>query len=211
MHQQCQEESMSCLFFFSWFFPDFLIIFASITILGNAHRPCKQYTNIVDNGLFHVTPFTSPLNLWREDLFITLDLNEIFSVLIWFIKVPYIFVNIQSSWLRNKNTCMGNWHSLFWGCSQILLNNDSHIVLNNYKQFDHVCGETVCAYWSWTHLISNKYKQFHHICSQTICAHWSWTHIVSNKYNQFDLVHGYESSEFMKRLIYYPGSQWFFQ
>ena len=61
-----------------------------------------------------------------------------------------MFVNIQSSWLSNKNTCMGNWHSLFWGCSQILSNNDSNIVLNNYKQFDHVCGETVCAYWSWT-------------------------------------------------------------
>ena len=163
-----------------------------------------------------------------------------------------MFVNIQSSWLSNKNTCMGNWHSLFWGCSQIPSNNDSNIVLNNYKQFDHVCGETVCAYWSsthllsnkykqfhrvhgqtvcaywswthllsnkykqfhrvrgqtvctywsWTHLISNKYKQFHHVCSQTVCAHWSWTHIVSNKYNQFDLVHGYKSFEFMKRLVY---------
>ena len=87
-----------------------------------------------------------------------------------------MFVNIQSSWLRNKNTCMGNWHSLFWGCSQILLNNDSHIVSNNYKQFDHVCGETVCAYWHWTHLLSNKYKQFHHVRSQTVCAYWSWTH-----------------------------------
>ena len=81
MHQQCQEEFMSCLFFFSSFFPDFLIIFASITILGNAHRPCKQYTNIVNNNLCHVTPFTSPLNLWREDSFISLDLNEIFSIL----------------------------------------------------------------------------------------------------------------------------------
>ena len=95
-----------------------------------------------------------------------------------------MFANIQSSWLRNKNTCMGNWHSLFWGCSQILLNNDSHIVSNNYKQFDHVCGETVCAYWHWTHLLSNKYKQFHHVRGQTVCAYWSWTYSPSNKYKQ---------------------------
>ena len=32
-------------------FSDFLIISAKITILGNAHRPCKQYTKIVDNDL----------------------------------------------------------------------------------------------------------------------------------------------------------------
>ena len=101
-----------------------------------------------------------------------------------------MFVNIQSSWLSNKNTCMGNWHSLFWGCSQILSNNDSNIVLNNYKQFDHVCGETVCAYWSWTHLLSNKYKQFHRIHGQTVCAYWSWTHLLSNKYKQFHRVRG---------------------
>ena len=33
--------------FFPDFFPDFLIIFALITILGSAHRPCKQYPNII--------------------------------------------------------------------------------------------------------------------------------------------------------------------
>ena len=40
---------MSILFLL--IFPDFLIIFELNTILGNVHRPCKQYTNIVDNGL----------------------------------------------------------------------------------------------------------------------------------------------------------------
>ena len=30
---------------------DFLVIFLLIAILGNAHRPCKQYTSIVDNDL----------------------------------------------------------------------------------------------------------------------------------------------------------------
>ena len=35
----------SCLFFFSWLFPDFLIIFALITILGSLHRPHEQYPN----------------------------------------------------------------------------------------------------------------------------------------------------------------------
>ena len=32
-------------------FPDFLLIFVLITILGNAHRPSKQYVNIVINSL----------------------------------------------------------------------------------------------------------------------------------------------------------------
>ena len=92
-----------------------------------------------------------------------------------------MFVNIQSSWVRNINTHMV-------GCSQII-NDDIHIVQNKYKQFDCICGETVCAYWSWTHIVSNKYKQFHHIHGQTVCAYWSWTHSVSNKYKQFHHVH----------------------
>ena len=46
---------MSFLFFS--FFPDFLAIFASITTLGNVHRPCKQYPNIVTNSLHHVFSF----------------------------------------------------------------------------------------------------------------------------------------------------------
>ena len=46
---------MSILFLL--IFSDFLIIFAWITILGNVHRLCKQYTNIVDNSLCHATPF----------------------------------------------------------------------------------------------------------------------------------------------------------
>ena len=32
------------------------------------------------------------------------------------------------------------------GCSQIIPNDDIHIVQNKYKQFDCVRGETVCAY-----------------------------------------------------------------
>ena len=46
---------MSFLFFS--FFPDFLAIFTSITTLGNVHRPCKQYPNIVTNSLHHVFSF----------------------------------------------------------------------------------------------------------------------------------------------------------
>ncbi|KIJ96304.1 hypothetical protein K443DRAFT_107470 [Laccaria amethystina LaAM-08-1] len=35
------------------FFPDFLAIFALLTIVGNAHRPCKQYpNNITTPSLF---------------------------------------------------------------------------------------------------------------------------------------------------------------
>ena len=51
------KESTSCLFFFSQFLSDFFMIFALITILGNVHRPYKQHTNIVHNGLHHASPF----------------------------------------------------------------------------------------------------------------------------------------------------------
>ena len=42
--------------FFS-FFSDFLTIFISITILGNAHRPCKQLSNITTPSLFFFLNF----------------------------------------------------------------------------------------------------------------------------------------------------------
>ena len=54
--QHCQQLSMACLFF-SYDYSCFLIIFTVLTILGNAHRPCKEYTNIVDNGLHHISLF----------------------------------------------------------------------------------------------------------------------------------------------------------
>ena len=46
---------MSILFFL--IFPDFMAIFALITILGNGHRPCKHYPNIVNNSICHVYSF----------------------------------------------------------------------------------------------------------------------------------------------------------
>ena len=53
------KKSTSCLVFFFVIFHDLFIIFAWITILGNAHRWCKQYTNIVEDGLCNATPFFS--------------------------------------------------------------------------------------------------------------------------------------------------------
>ena len=44
--------------FFLLIFP-VLAIFAWITILQNAHRPCKQYINIVDSSLCHSILFWS--------------------------------------------------------------------------------------------------------------------------------------------------------
>ena len=46
-----------CLFFLFFILPDFVTIFALITIFGNAHRPCKHYSNIVDNSLHHIYSF----------------------------------------------------------------------------------------------------------------------------------------------------------
>ena len=44
---------MSILFLL--IFPHFLIIFASITILGNVHRPCISYISSDDNSQCHAT------------------------------------------------------------------------------------------------------------------------------------------------------------
>src|ERR1700749_3466306 len=46
-----------CLFFLFFILPDFVTIFALITVFGNAHRPCKHYSNIVDNSLHHIYSF----------------------------------------------------------------------------------------------------------------------------------------------------------
>ena len=40
---------------------------------------------------------------------------------------------------------------------------------NMHKQFDHVCGETVCICLREGELNLNMHKQFHHICGQTVC------------------------------------------
>ena len=45
---------MSILFFLL-FSPDFLAIFALITIFGNGHRSCKQYLNIVNSCVYSVS------------------------------------------------------------------------------------------------------------------------------------------------------------
>ena len=49
--------------FFLLIFPDFLAIFAWITILGNVRRPCRQCINIVESSLCHATPFLPDLFL----------------------------------------------------------------------------------------------------------------------------------------------------
>ena len=50
----CQQLSLSCLSFFL----HFLAIFTSVTILGNAHRLCKQCINIIKKTLNHVYSFS---------------------------------------------------------------------------------------------------------------------------------------------------------
>ena len=59
IHHHCGQWSLSCYSILFWSFPDVLGIFASITILGNMHRPCKQYLNLVNNSLHHVYSFFS--------------------------------------------------------------------------------------------------------------------------------------------------------
>ena len=58
---KCRQTSKQCLNIikksYIGSFPDVLVIFALITILGNAHRPCEQYPNIVSNCLQHPYSF----------------------------------------------------------------------------------------------------------------------------------------------------------
>ena len=58
---KCRQMSKQCLNIIKksciGSFPDVLVIFALITIFGNAHRPCEQYPNIVSNCLQHAYSF----------------------------------------------------------------------------------------------------------------------------------------------------------
>ena len=58
---KCRQTSKQCLNIIKKSdissFPDVLVIFALITILGNAHKPCEQYPNIVSNCLQHAYSF----------------------------------------------------------------------------------------------------------------------------------------------------------
>ena len=58
---------MSFLFFS--FFPDFLAIFTSVTILGNAHRPCKQLSNITTPSLFFSWFFSYFFFIWNYKIY----------------------------------------------------------------------------------------------------------------------------------------------
>ena len=57
VHQHCQQQCLSVYSFSLFFPPNFVTIFVLITIFGNAHRPCKHYSNIVHNSLHHVYSF----------------------------------------------------------------------------------------------------------------------------------------------------------
>ena len=57
---------MSCYLILSWSFPGVLGIFTSIIILGNVHRPCKQFPNLVNTCLHHASSF-SPHLAWFSD------------------------------------------------------------------------------------------------------------------------------------------------
>ena len=58
IHQHCWQWSTSYISIFSDFFSDFLAIFTLITILGNAHRPCKLYLNIIHNSTSYLSFFS---------------------------------------------------------------------------------------------------------------------------------------------------------
>ena len=84
---------MSVLFFS--FFPDFLAIFTSITILGNAHRPCKRLGNITTPSLFFS---------WIFSIFSTENAN-----------LPYLVIfSVHSGHWIPVPFCSGQ----FWGLFQ---------------------------------------------------------------------------------------------
>ena len=96
------------------FLPSFLAIFELMTILGNSHRPCKHYLNIVNNSIYYVfalnTIFT---NLYRPCNSLTIITNH-----------PYFFKNFVTIFCGRCKTCL-IWQILasipvMHQCSQIL-------------------------------------------------------------------------------------------
>ena len=72
--------------FFS-FFPDFLTVVMSITILGNAHRPCKQLSNITTPSLFFSWIFSYFFHLKWQNL-PYLAIFSVYSSAIPFRSIP---------------------------------------------------------------------------------------------------------------------------
>ena len=77
------------ILFFSFFFPDFLAIFTLTTIFGNAHRPCKQLSNITTPSLFFFWFFSyffnwkcKTCNVWHFLVFIPVTGFQCHSVLV---------------------------------------------------------------------------------------------------------------------------------
>ena len=97
--------------FFS-FFPDFLTVFTSITILGKAHRPCKQFSNITTPSLFFSRFFSYFFFIWN---------NKIYHIWQFLVFIPVTGFQCHSLPV-NSGDCSGEITGIsrFRGRSEIL-------------------------------------------------------------------------------------------
>ena len=83
--------------------PDFLIRFTLLTILGNAHRPCKQYTNIVDNGLHRISLFFSDFFWFSGYIYLNYHIRKCAQTI-------KLYLNI----INNFRSCLSFFSSFFF-------------------------------------------------------------------------------------------------
>ena len=112
----CQQQSLSCLSFF----PHFLAIFTSVTILGNVHRLCKRCINIITKSLHHVYLF----------LLIFLDFLAIFTsitILGNAHRPCKQYINIVDSSLCHATRFFSDLFLVFWAYLHQLPYQEMHI------------------------------------------------------------------------------------
>ena len=135
-----------CLFIF----PNFLTIFTLITILGNAHRPCKLYLNIINKYTWCLSIFHCYLILFWGHIYllfhscfcaISFFLDSIFHCYFISIPLPFHCYFIAISYIIAISLL---FHSYFIAISGLLVPDKSnqtahvfwhHIVLPPEKMF----------------------------------------------------------------------------
>ena len=86
-------------------FPDFLSIFTVITILGNAHRPCKLHLNIINK-------YTSCLSIFSWPLF--------YFLLIWLYLQELPYWEMCTDHINNASTLSKRVYNMSILCLLIL-------------------------------------------------------------------------------------------
>ena len=123
--------------------------------------------------------FKSPLSLQREDSFITLDLNEIFSILTQnFASLPWKLMVSHSQGFRVSSLpsmyviiCLCCSSRTLWNCLHLFENKDGQVLSST-------CIFLCCLVLLPVHvdIVQNRCKQLHHTCGELLYTYWHLTH-----------------------------------